>query len=101
MAAATGWAATLALGQIVSVGARGIDDPLRLCAEGGPLHARIEARQACGTPGIPITVGNGHCVAAVKDGAAVTLWLDGQAGASAAVPPTIPTVSRMMGLGPL
>lgn len=87
------------LGQVVSAWARGMDDPIRVCVEQGQLYARIEAGNAYSTPGVPITVGDWHCVAAVKDGATLTLWLDGKARASADVPSTISSSSRMLGLG--
>ena len=87
------------LGQIVSAWAHGMDDPIRVCVEQGQLYARIEAGNAYGTPGVPITVGDWHCVAAVKDGATLSLWLDGKARASASVPATISSSSRMLGLG--
>lgn len=87
------------IGQVVSAWARGMDDPIRVCVDRGQLYARIEAGNAYSTPGVPITVGDWHCVAAVKDGATLTLWLNGKARASADVPSTISSSSRMLGLG--
>lgn len=87
------------LGQIVSAWARGMDDPLRVAVDGGKLHARIEAGQAYGTGGIPIAPGRWHCVAVVKQGSSLTLWLDGKARSKAAVPSIISSSSRLIALG--
>ncbi len=87
------------IGQVFSAWCGSLDDPLRLTVEGGKLFARIEAGHSHGTSGVPLATGEWHHVAAVKSGAALTLYLDGVARASAKVPAGISTQSRAFALG--
>jgi hypothetical protein len=74
------------LGQVISAWTAGMDDPLRLVIEGRQLFARIEAQQAYGTEGTPLQLHTWHHVAVVKQASRLTLFVDGQAAATAQVP---------------
>jgi hypothetical protein len=87
------------LGQVFSAWARGMDDPLRVCVERGKVYARIEAGQGYSTPGLPITTGAWHHLAAIKEGSTLALYLDGQAAGRAAVPAWMTTATREVALG--
>ncbi len=87
------------IGQVFSTWAAAMDDPLRLTIDHGQLFARIEAQQGFSTEGVPIDVGVWHHVAAVKRGPQLTLYLDGQARESIAVPRFLNTVARTCALG--
>ena len=87
------------LGQIFSAWTAGMDDPLRLTVENGKLFARIEAGQVFGTAGTPISTRTWHHVAAVKRGATLKLFLDGQPADSCAAPEFITTATRDCALG--
>ena len=86
------------VGQIFSAWAAGMDDPLRLVVDNGKLFARIEAGAGFGTTGVPIDTG-WHHVAAVKRGATLTLFLDGQRAGSCAAPEFTTTSARDCALG--
>ena len=87
------------IGQVCSAWATGMDDPLRVCVDHGKLFARIEAGQGYSTEGVPVGAGQWHHIAAVKDGARLTLYLDGVARAHAAAPETLHTTARDFALG--
>ncbi len=87
------------LGQIFSAWATGMDDPLRLAVENGRLFARIESGGFFGTAGAPITSGGWHHVAAVKQGATLKLFLDGQPAGACAAPEFATTTARDCALG--
>lgn len=87
------------LGQVFSMWAAGMDDPLRLTIDQGRLFARIEAQQGYSTPGVPVEIGAWHHVATVKHGSRLTLYLDGQPRGDAPVPQFISTVARNCALG--
>jgi uncharacterized protein len=86
-------------GQIFSAWTAGMDDPLRLAVENGKLFARIEAGQFFGTAGAPLSTGTWHHVAAVKSGATLKLFLDGQLAGSCAAPEFTTTATHDCALG--
>jgi hypothetical protein len=88
------------LGQVFSAWAGPMDDPLRVCVGQGRLFARLEtAGQGFSTEGVVIEAGRWYHVAAVKQGAKLTLFLDGAARASATVPAEIHSAARDFALG--
>ncbi|MES2709034.1 MAG: beta-L-arabinofuranosidase domain-containing protein [Verrucomicrobiota bacterium] len=86
-------------GQVFSAWCASGDDPLRLIIENGRLHARIEGGGGAGTSGIVLTKNITHRVTVVKEGALLTLFLDGEAAVSAAAPATLKSASRLGALG--
>jgi hypothetical protein len=74
------------LGQVASAWTAGMDDPLRIVVDGGKLFLRIEAGRQYSTEGVPVRAGVWMRVAAVKAGARMTLYVDGEARASAEAP---------------
>jgi hypothetical protein len=87
------------IGQVFSMWAAAMDDPLRLVLDGGKLFARIEAQQGSSTKGVPIDTGVWHHVAAVKSGGTLTLYLDSRPVESTAAPSSIITGARACALG--
>jgi hypothetical protein len=87
------------IGQILSLWAGGMDDPLRLTVDGGKLFARIEAQRVFTTRGVDAAPGQWHHVAAVKRGPLLTLHLDGMVADSIEVPPALITSARVCALG--
>jgi DUF1680 family protein len=87
------------IGQIFSAWAAGMDDPLRLVVDQGKVCARVEAAGVFGTPGVAIQAGAWHHVAATREGAKLTLFLDGRPAGSCAVPEFTATAARDCALG--
>jgi hypothetical protein len=87
------------LGQVVSAWAAPMDDPLRLCLDGGKLYARIEAQRGFSTEGVPVEVGRWYHIAAVKAQDQLRLYLDGQLVGQTAVPYSIYSKARALALG--
>jgi hypothetical protein len=87
------------LGQVFSAWCRGMDDPLRICVENGELSARIEAGQFYRTQPAPVEPGKWYHVGVVKDGARLTLFLDGREAAGTDVPAKIRSQARDFALG--
>jgi uncharacterized protein len=87
------------LGQVFSAWAGGMDDPLRICVQGGQLFARIEAGRSYGTKGVPIESGRWYHVCVVKDENQLTLWLDGKQVGQAEVPAEFHSAARDFALG--
>ena len=87
------------LGQVFSAWAGGMDDPLRICVQGGQLFARIESGKSYGTKGVPIEPGRWYHVCVVKDGPQLTLWLDGKQVGEAEVPAEFHSAARDFALG--
>jgi hypothetical protein len=86
-------------GQIFCAWSRGMDDPLRLIVVGNEVFARIEAGSFYSTPGAPLKPGVWVHVAAVKRGGVLTLYVDGKATGTAAVPERVHSESREVGIG--
>ncbi len=87
------------VGQIFSAWTKNMDDPLRLTIEGGKLYARIEAQADYSSKGLMVERNVWHHLAAVKSGATLILYLDGQARERMAVPQFLGTTSRTCALG--
>jgi hypothetical protein len=87
------------LGQVFSAWDHAMDDPLRLCIEGGKLHARIEAGATYTTQGVPVEPGKWRHLAAVKSGGRLTLYLDGKPAASIHVPNEVHSAASDFALG--
>jgi hypothetical protein len=87
------------LGQLFSAWTAPGDDPLRLVIDRGRLFARIEAAQGYSSEGVAVEPGRWYHVAAVKDGASLTLYLDGKPVAQGLVAHTIRSQSRAVALG--
>jgi hypothetical protein len=86
-------------GQIFSAWCRSEDDPLRLTVAGGKLFARIESGGSHQTESLPVQVGRWFHVAAVKRGEKLTLYVDGKARASVAVPQAVWSPAEDFALG--
>jgi hypothetical protein len=87
------------IGQIFSAWCAPMDDPLRLVVDGGKLFARIEAGAGLSTPGVPLKADEWHKVAAVKQGATLTLYLDGKSVGSCPAPEFSVTQAKDCALG--
>jgi len=90
---------TSGIQQIFSAWCRGMDDPLRVTFDGDSLFARIEAKSGYTTPGVPLRNGEWVHVAAVKQGAILTLYVNGQPGPSVSVPEKIYSAATEIGIG--
>ncbi|NQT52184.1 glycoside hydrolase family 127 protein [bacterium] len=86
-------------GQVFSAWCRGMDDPLRLVVHQGKLDARIEAGKFHGTDGWPVKLDAWTHVAAVKQGARLTLYINGKPLASTAVPERVVSMAHDFALG--
>jgi hypothetical protein len=86
-------------GQVFSAWAGGMDDPLRIVVEDGQLFARIEAGSFYGTSGYPVEKDRWYHVAAVKRGTQLTLYVDGQARCSTAVPASVVSSAADFAIG--
>ena len=76
-----------------------MDDPLRLCVQGGKLFARVEAGKAYSTGGVPVGPDRWYHVAAVKAGERLTLYVDGKPAGSMQVPADVHSAARDFALG--
>jgi hypothetical protein len=85
--------------QIFSAWCAGMDDPLRVVIHGTELFARIEARAAYSTPGVPLENGKWIHVAAVKDGPKLSLYVNGELRGSVDVPEWCATGARDFAIG--
>ncbi len=85
--------------QLFSAWTASMDDPLRLVLDHGRLFARIEAGAGYSTPGVPLSAGAWHTVAAVKQGTRLTLYLDGEPAGSCAAPEFSNTRAQNCALG--
>ncbi|HEX72541.1 MAG TPA: LamG domain-containing protein, partial [Candidatus Hydrogenedentes bacterium] len=88
------------LQQVFSAWHRASDDPLRITIEGGAVHARIESPAGfASTAGVPLREGEWTHVAAVKQSGQLTLYVNGAAGAPAAVPEKLSSSSLEAAFG--
>jgi hypothetical protein len=85
--------------QIFSAWCRGLDDPLRILVAGTSVSARMEAGSFIATEAVPIERGRWFHVAAVKQGATLTLYVNGVAGMPVKVPEHIHSASTEVGVG--
>lgn len=86
-------------GQVFSAWCRGMDDPLRVTVEGAEVSARIEAGGAWRTPSAKLEPGVWTHLAAVKQGASLRLYVNGQRVGEVAVPERVRSQSLEVGLG--
>lgn len=89
----------VAPGQIVSAWCRGGDDPLRVIVVGNEVFARIEGGGSFGTAGVPLVNARWTHIAAVKEGASLTLYVDGKPARTTAVPEYVRSESHLVGVG--
>ncbi|HOD80032.1 MAG: Non-reducing end beta-L-arabinofuranosidase [Planctomycetes bacterium ADurb.Bin126] len=87
------------LGQVVSAWEGMMDDPLRICVDGGKLFARVEAQRGYSSPGLDLEAGRWHHLAAVKRGAELTLYVNGQPAATLKLPAEVNSLSDQVALG--
>ena len=90
---------TTQYGQIFSGWAGGGDDPLRLFISGGKLSARIEAGKFYDTESVPVQTGEWYHIAGVKQETKLTLYVDGQARSTIAVPASVTSQAADFALG--
>ena len=87
------------LGQVFSAWDHVMDDPLRICIDGGKLFARVEAGGAYSTEAVPVEQDRWYHVAVVKRGSRITLYLNGKPAAGMDVPAEIHSAARDFTLG--
>jgi hypothetical protein len=85
--------------QVFSAWCRGSDDPLRVIVVGSEVFARIEAGGVYGTAGVPVGQGRWAHLAAVKQGATLTLYVNGKHAQTTAVPEYVRSMSTAVGIG--
>jgi hypothetical protein len=85
--------------QVFSAWAGPMDDPLRVCVTGDSVQARIEAEQTYATPAFKIETGRWIHVAAVKQGAELRLYVDGESRGATNVPEVIVSAARSVAVG--
>lgn len=87
------------LGQLLSAWSGPMDDPIRICVEGGRVFARVEAGRGYSTAGFTVKVGETRHVAVVKEGEELRFYLDAALVATMWVPEQLETRSRDLALG--
>jgi len=87
------------IAQVFSAWCSAGDDPLRLVVENGHLFARIEGGRGASTSGVPLKTGAWHHAVVVREGDVLTLFLDGQPVASAAMPDNLKSKSKLCAIG--
>ena len=86
--------------EIASAWYTSMNDALRIAVTGGQLVARIEQPGGCyQTPGVPVDAGKWTHVALVKDGKALSLYVNGKAAESAAAPDLLASDPKRIGIG--
>jgi DUF1680 family protein len=87
------------LHQVFSAWAVSMDDPLRITIQGDQVFARIEAGSMYGTAGVRLENGKWYHVAAVKQGAKLSLYVNGELKHTADVPEMVFSASQQVGVG--
>jgi DUF1680 family protein len=87
------------LQQVFSAWCAGMDDPLRLSLVGDSFTARIEAGQLHVTPAATLEPKRWTHVAAVKNGATLTLYVDGRRVGETQVPARVTSASTSVAIG--
>ncbi|MGQ9730840.1 MAG: beta-L-arabinofuranosidase domain-containing protein [Candidatus Zipacnadales bacterium] len=87
------------LHQVFSAWAMGMDDPLRIVIQGNELFARIEASVGYSTAPVPVENDRWYHVAAVKEGAKLSLYVDGKLREKVDVPEWIATSAMNVAVG--
>ncbi len=91
---------TKGLQQVFSAWCKGGDDPLRVTLDGGNLFARIEnPKGGCSSQGTPLKNGEWIHVAAVKNGAKLTLYVNSALAHSVDTQQCIRSNSSVIGIG--
>ncbi len=87
------------LGQVFSAWAKGGDDPLRVVLENQQIFARIEGFTGANSKGAPINLGEWIHVAVVKEGAKLSLYINGKRFDTTGAPAYLPTTAEDFALG--
>lgn len=88
------------LGQLFSAWCHGMDDPLRICIDGGKLSTRLEGSgQMLSTAAVAIERDRWYFVTAVKSRNTLTLYLDGKAVATMPTPLSVTSQANDFALG--
>ncbi len=85
--------------QIFSAWAVPVDDPLRIVVNDHAVFARIEGSTGAGSEGIRLENGQWVHLAAVKEGAVLTLYVNGEARATCAAPAQLFSAAHNVGVG--
>lgn len=85
--------------QVFSAWALSMDDPLRVCFGGSGVYARIEAHQTVQTESVEVANGEWFHVAAVKEGARLRLYVNGELKSEVAAPEWTSTAAMNVAIG--
>lgn len=85
--------------QVFSAWCAAADDPLRITIEDGGVSARIEAGAFHSTKAVPLSQGEWVQVAAIKNGARLSLYVNGETADGVAAPFVLTTAAENAGIG--